>query len=134
MDEDEDEVIEYMLKIQDNLPDNSVALVLTSREIKKDIIELEGGRTTFETVEGVSVNVGDTLAGHHKFRLIEFLVHGILEEIEENFESVVQQGKDRMLAMIEDQHEPHEILESVETGKIINLANFRKGKHNGKPH
>lgn len=35
MDEDEDEVIEYMLKIQDNLPDNSVALVLTSREIKR---------------------------------------------------------------------------------------------------
>ena len=61
MDEDEDEVIEYMLKIQDNLPDNSVALVLTSREIKKDIIELEGGRTTFVTVEGVSVNVDENL-------------------------------------------------------------------------
>ena len=99
----------------ESLPPESVALILAQ---KKELLSIKD-TDDLDMQNQVLISVVDNLPEKFEDRLVFYLAHGILEMIEDNFEDLIEFGKDRIESM-----EKKEKLESSNT--VIKLSDHVK--------
>ena len=87
---DEDfEIIKRIAGVYESLPPESVALILAQKEDLTLNPEFDG----LDMNDQVLVSVIDNLPKEFENKLVFYLTHGLLEMIEDNFEDLIETGK-----------------------------------------
>ena len=109
------EILKRIAEVYESLPPESVALVLANSNENSDFDVLD-------TEDQVLVSVVDNLPEGFKKRLVFYLAHGILQMIEDNFEDLIEAGRDRALLQEAGNMEENEIqkmLGNMEENELI---------------
>ena len=141
---DEEELTEEMFQIikriadvYENLPAESVAIVMT-RKIVGDIEKksLSDNVDTSLLKEKVSINVIDNLDRDANDSVIFYLTHGLIELMGENFEEIVDLGKNRVQHLLfsnmeEDENGNRKFLEDSDStdATIIKFSDYKDKLH-----
>ncbi len=113
--EEDFKILEKIAGVYESLPPESVALILAQ---KKELLSIKD-TDDLDMQNQVLISVVDNLPEKFEDRLVFYLAHGILEMIEDNFEDLIEFGKDRIESM-----EKKEKLESSNT--VIKLSDHVK--------
>ena len=113
--EEDFKILEKIAGVYESLPPESVALILAQ---KKELLSIKD-TDDLDMQNQVLISVVDNLPEKFEDRLVFYLAHGILEMIEDNFEDLIEFGKDRIESM-----EKKEKLESSST--VIKLSDHVK--------
>jgi len=113
--EEDFKILEKIAGVYESLPPESVALILAQ---KKEFLSIKD-TDDLDMQNQVLISVVDNLPEKFEDRLVFYLAHGILEMIEDNFEDLIEFGKDRIESM-----EKKEKLESSST--VIKLSDHVK--------
>ena len=115
MDDDEDlteeifEMIKHIADVYENLPAESVALIMTRKIIgAPEEHDIDDKIDLSLLKEQVSINVIDNLDKGSENSMVFFLTHGLIELIGENFDEVIEMGQDRVKQLILDNMEEDE--------------------------
>ena len=142
MDDDEltDEMFEIIKRIADvyeNLPAESVAIIMTRKVIgKPEEHDEDGNVDTSLLKEQVSINVIDNLDTGSDDSMVFYLTHGLIELIGENFEEVIELGENRVNQLIlnkltEDEEGNRNFLKDDHStdATIIKFSDYKKKLH-----
>jgi|TARA_R100001530_G_C4227695_1_gene131780 hypothetical protein len=142
MDDDEltDEMFEIIKRIADvyeNLPAESVAIIMTRKVIgKPEEHDEDGNVDTSLLKEQVSINVIDNLDTGSDDSMVFYLTHGLIELIGENFEEVIELGENRVNQLIlnklaEDEEGNRNFLKDNPStdATIIKFSDYKKKLH-----
>ena len=115
MDDDEDlteeifEMIKHIADVYENLPAESVALIMTRKIIgAPEEHDIDDKIDLSLLKEQVSINVIDNLNKGSENSMVFFLTHGLIELIGENFDEVIEMGQNRVKQLILDNTEEDE--------------------------
>ena len=115
MDDDEDlteeifEMIKHIADVYENLPAESVALIMTRKIIgAPEEHDIDDKIDLSLLKEQVSINVIDNLDKGSENSMVFFLTHGLIELIGENFDEVIEMGQNRVKQLILDNMEEDE--------------------------
>ena len=142
MDDDEltDEMFEIIKRIADvyeNLPAESVAIIMTRKVIgKPEEHDEDDNVDTSLLKEQVSINVIDNLDTGSDDSMVFYLTHGLIELIGENFEEVIELGENRVNQLIlnkltEDEEGNRNFLKDDHStdATIIKFSDYKKKLH-----
>ena len=115
MNDDEDlteeifEMIKHIADVYENLPAESVALIMTRKIIgAPEEHDIDDKIDLSLLKEQVSINVIDNLDKGSENSMVFFLTHGLIELIGENFDEVIEMGQNRVKQLILDNTEEDE--------------------------
>ena len=95
------EIIKRIADVYENLPAESVAIIMTRKVIgKPEEHDEDGNVDTSLLKEQVSINVIDNLDTGSDDSMVFYLTHGLIELIGENFEEVIELGENRVNQLI----------------------------------
>ena len=117
------EMIKRIAGVYESLPPDSVALVLSLKDVDEQYEEDEKVDTSLFK-EQVLINVIDNLPEGSEESLIFSLTHGILEMIEENFDDLVRLGKNRISYLSLENGE-----ENKSDATIIKFSDYKNKLH-----
>jgi hypothetical protein len=131
------EIIKRIADVYENLPAESVAVIMTRKIIgKPEDYDEDGNVDTSLLKEQVSVNVIDNLVDDANHSIVFFLTHGLIELIGENFEEVVELGENRVKELIktklaEDEDGNRKFIDGVDNtdASIIKFSDYKKTLH-----
>ena len=131
------EIIKRIADVYENLPAESVAVIMTRKIIgKPEDHDEDGNVDTSLLKEQVSVNVIDNLVDDANHSIVFFLTHGLIELIGENFEEVVELGENRVKELIktklaEDEDGNRKFIDGVDNtdASIIMFSDYKKTLH-----
>lgn len=131
------EIIKRIADVYENLPAESVAVIMTRKIIgKPEDYDEDGNVDTSLLKEQVSVNVIDNLVDDSNHSTVFFLTHGLIELIGENFEEVVELGENRVKELIktklaEDEDGNRKFIDGVDNtdASIIKFSDYKKKLH-----
>ena len=143
MDDDEDlteeifEMIKHIADVYENLPAESVALIMTRKIIgAPEEHDIDDKIDLSLLKEQVSINVIDNLDKGSENSMVFFLTHGLIELIGENFDEVIEMGQNRVKQLILDNMEEDEdgnrkFLDGVNNtdATIIKFSDYKKKLH-----
>ena len=143
MDDDEDlteeifEMIKHIADVYENLPAESVALIMTRKIIgAPEEHDIDDKIDLSLLKEQVSINVIDNLDKGSENSMVFFLTHGLIELIGENFDEVIEMGQNRVKQLILDNTEEDEdgnrkFLDGVNNtdATIIKFSDYKKKLH-----
>ena len=131
------EMIKHIADVYENLPAESVALIMT-RKIVGAPEEHDVDDKIYLSLlkERVSINVIDNLEKGSENSMVFFLTHGLIELIGENFDEVIEMGQNRVKQLISDNMEEDEdgnrkFLDGVNNtdATIIKFSDYKKKLH-----
>ena len=143
MDDDEDlteeifEMIKHIADVYENLPAESVALIMTRKIIgAPEEHDIDDKIDLSLLKEQVSINVIDNLDKGSENSMVFFLTHGLIELIGENFDEVIEMGQNRVKQLILDDMEEDEdgnrkFIDGVDNtdATIIKFSDYKKKLH-----
>ena len=143
MDDDEDlteeifEMIKLIADVYENLPAESVALIMTRKIIgAPEEHDIDDKIDLSLLKEQVSINVIDNLDKGSENSMVFFLTHGLIELIGENFDEVIEMGQNRVKQLILDNMEEDEdgnrkFLDGVNNtdATIIKFSDYKEKLH-----
>ena len=143
MDDDEDlteeifEMIKHIADVYENLPAESVALIMTRKIIgAPDEHDIDDKIDLSLLKEQVSINVIDNLDKGSENSMVFFLTHGLIELIGENFDEVIEMGQNRVKQLIlenteEDEDGNRKFLDGVNNtdATIIKFSDYKDKLH-----
>jgi len=143
MNDDEDlteeifEMIKHIADVYENLPAESVALIMTRKIIgAPEEHDIDDKIDLSLLKEQVSINVIDNLDKGSENSMVFFLTHGLIELIGENFDEVIEMGQNRVKQLILDNTEEDEdgnrkFLDGVNNtdATIIKFSDYKKKLH-----
>ena len=143
MDDDEDlteeifEMIKHIADVYENLPAESVALIMTRKIVgAPEEHDIDDKIDLSLLKEQVSINVIDNLDKGSENSMVFFLTHGLIELIGENFDEVIEMGQNRVKQLILDNTEEDEdgnrkFLDGVNNtdATIIKFSDYKKKLH-----
>jgi len=123
--EEDFEILRRIAEVYESLPPESVALVLAQKELSFvsnensdfDVLDME---------DQVLVSVVDNLPEGFEKRLVFYLAHGILQMIEDNFEDLIEAGKDRALSQEEGNMKENELIKNSENVIVFDPKKKKK--------
>ena len=119
------EILKCIAEVYESLPPESVALVLAQKELSFSSNE-NSDFDVLDTEDQVLVSVVDNLPEGFEKRLVFYLAHGILQMIEDNFEYLIEAGKDRALLQEEGNMEENELIKNSENVIIFDPKRKKK--------
>ena len=103
------EMIKHIADVYENLPAESVALIMTRKIIgAPEEHDIDDKIDLSLLKEQVSINVIDNLDKGSENSMVFFLTHGLIELIGENFDEVIEMGQNRVKQLILDNMEEDE--------------------------
>ena len=143
MNDDEDlteeifEMIKHIADVYENLPAESVALIMTRKIIgAPEEHDIDDKIDLSLLKEQVSINVIDNLDKGSENSMVFFLTHGLIELIGENFDEVIEMGQNRVKQLIlenteEDEDGNRKFLDGVNNtdATIIKFSDYKKKLH-----
>ena len=143
MDDDEDlteeifEMIKHIADVYENLPAESVALIMTRKIIgAPEEHDIDDKIDLSLLKEQVSINVIDNLDKGSENSMVFFLTHGLIELIGENFDEVIEMGQNRVKQLIlenteEDEDGNRKFLDGVNNtdATIIKFSDYKDKLH-----
>ena len=131
------EMIKHIADVYENLPAESVALIMTRKIIgAPEEHDIDDKIDLSLLKEQVSINVIDNLNKGSENSMVFFLTHGLIELIGENFDEVIEMGQNRVKQLISDNMEEDEdgnrkFLDGVNNtdATIIKFSDYKKKLH-----
>ena len=131
------EMIKHIADVYENLPAESVALIMTRKIIgAPEEHDIDDKIDLSLLKEQVSINVIDNLDKGSDNSMVFFLTHGLIELIGENFDEVIEMGQNRVKQLILDSTEEDEdgnrkFLDGVNNtdATIIKFSDYKKKLH-----
>jgi len=131
------EMIKHIADVYENLPAESVALIMTRKIIgAPEEHDIDDKIDLSLLKEQVSINVIDNLDKGSENSMVFFLTHGLIELIGENFDEVIEMGQNRVKQLILDNTEEDEdgnrkFLDGVNNtdATIIKFSDYKKKLH-----
>ena len=131
------EMIKHIADVYENLPAESVALIMTRKIIgAPEEHDIDDKIDLSLLKEQVSINVIDNLDKGSDNSMVFFLTHGLIELIGENFDEVIEMGQNRVKQLILDNTEEDEdgnrkFLDGVNNtdATIIKFSDYKKKLH-----
>ena len=131
------EMIKHIADVYENLPAESVALIMTRKIIgAPEEHDIDDKIDLSLLKEQVSINVIDNLNKGSENSMVFFLTHGLIELIGENFDEVIEMGQNRVKQLILDNTEEDEdgnrkFLDGVNNtdATIIKFSDYKKKLH-----
>ena len=131
------EIIKRIANVYENLPAESVAIVMTRKVIgKPEEHDEDDNADTSLLKEQVSINVIDNLDTGSDDSMVFYLTHGLIELIGENFEEVIELGENRVNQLIlnkltEDEEGNRNFLKDDHStdATIIKFSDYKKKLH-----
>ena len=131
------EMIKHIADVYENLPAESVALIMTRKIIgAPEEHDIDDKIDLSLLKEKVSINVIDNLEKGSENSMVFFLTHGLIELIGENFDEVIEMGQNRVKQLILDNTEEDEdgnrkFLDGVNNtdATIIKFSDYKKKLH-----
>jgi hypothetical protein len=131
------EIIKRIANVYENLPAESVAIVMTRKVIgKPEEHDEDDNVDTSLLKEQVSINVIDNLDTGSDDSMVFYLTHGLIELIGENFEEVIELGENRVNQLIlnkltEDEEGNRNFLKDDHStdATIIKFSDYKKKLH-----
>ena len=131
------EMIKHIADVYENLPAESVALIMTRKIIgAPEEHDIDDKIDLSLLKEQVSINVIDNLDKGSENSMVFFLTHGLIELIGENFDEVIEMGQNRVKQLILDNMEEDEdgnrkFLDGVNNtdATIIKFSDYKKKLH-----
>ena len=131
------EMIKHIADVYENLPAESVALIMTRKIIgAPEEHDIDDKIDLSLLKEKVSINVIDNLEKSSENSMVFFLTHGLIELIGENFDEVIEMGQNRVKQLISDNMEEDEdgnrkFLDGVNNtdATIIKFSDYKKKLH-----
>ena len=117
------EMIKRIAGVYESLPPDSVALVLSLKDVDEQYEEDEKVDTSLFK-EQVLINVIDNLPEGSEDSVVFSLTHGILEMIEENFDDLIRLGKNRISYLSLEKGE-----DSKSEATVIKFSDYKKKLH-----
>ena len=103
------EMIKHIADVYENLPAESLALIMTRKIIgAPEEHDIDDKIDLSLLKEQVSINVIDNLDKGSENSMVFFLTHGLIELIGENFDEVIEMGQNRVKQLILDNTEKDE--------------------------
>ena len=119
------EILKCIAEVYESLPPESVALVLAQKELSFSSNE-NSDFDVLDTEDQVLVSVVDNLPEGFEKRLVFYLAHGILQMIEDNFEDLIEAGKNRALLQEVENMEENELIKNSENVIIFDPKRKKK--------
>ena len=131
------EMIKHIADVYENLPAESVALIMTRKIIgAPEEHDIDDKIDLSLLKEQVSINVIDNLDKGSENSMVFFLTHGLIELIGENFDEVIEMGQNRVKQLILDNMEEDEdgnrkFIDGVNNtdATIIKFSDYKKKLH-----
>ena len=131
------EMIKHIADVYENLPAESVALIMTRKIIgAPEEHDIDDKIDLSLLKEQVSINVIDNLNKGSENSMVFFLTHGLIELIGENFDEVIEMGQNRVKQLIlenteEDEDGNRKFLDGVNNtdATIIKFSDYKKKLH-----
>ena len=119
------EILKRIAEVYESLPPESVALVLAQKELSFSSNE-NSDFDVLDTEDQVLVSVVDNLPEGFEKRLVFYLAHGILQMVEDNFEDLIEAGKNRALLQEIENMEENELIKNSENVIIFDPKKKKK--------
>ena len=120
--EDDTDILEKIQGMYEALPDDAVAIIVSRKVVDIDKEQEDSDEDSRMSLEKVSINIVDNLTADAIESPVFFLIHGLLDILENSFDDVVEMGHCRAMYLLSE-NDSNTLNGSAD---ILNFADYKK--------